>query len=174
MRPACPAPRPRPQGFTLLEISIALFIMVVLMGLCLYSFAGLEEEQMLKHPAREFEKMTLEAMRRAALHEKPQVIRFDASGFTLHYRQDPDGLPDQGQAHWARRVTLPADMRLSLRRWGAAQFTPASGQRLVIAPGGLCEPVVARFELNQAWIEVGVDPLTGRTRDLDLHLSPGS
>jgi hypothetical protein len=64
-----------------------------------------------------------------------------------------------------KRFTLPPDMSLSLRRFGSDKFVPAAGQRLIIAPSGLCEPLTARFEQGRSWFEVTLDPLTGGARE---------
>ena len=46
------------------------------------------------------------------------------------------------------------NLKLTLQRFGSEKFAPAAGQRLVVAPGGLCEPLTARFELGSSWIEI--------------------
>ncbi|WP_075090517.1 pilus assembly FimT family protein [Verrucomicrobium spinosum] len=55
-----PPVRRGPQGFTLLEISIVLFIMALLVGLCIYSFGGLTAERELRKPVMELQRMTME------------------------------------------------------------------------------------------------------------------
>jgi prepilin-type N-terminal cleavage/methylation domain-containing protein len=174
MRPLISSPvRRGPPGFTLLEISIVLFIMVLLVGLCIYSFGGLTAERELRKPVSELQRMTMEAVRRAALQEKPQVILFEPTGFAIRYRQDPDGIRQKDEDEfYIRRVKLPPAMKLTLRRWGAEKFVPAPGQRLVVAASGLCEPLTARFELGASWLEVTVDPLSGRVIDEGMHI-PG-
>jgi hypothetical protein len=156
----------------LLEISLVLFVMSLLVGTCIYSFAGLTAEQEIRRPATEFQRMTMEAVRRAALHEKPQVIVFEPRGFAIRYRTDPDGSASPAdQQAWVRRVTLPQGMKMSLRRWGQERMQPAAGQRLVVAPGGLCEPLTARFELGSSWFELTLDPLSGGMAEEAMSLS---
>lgn len=167
--------RGRPQGFTLMEISITLFIMALLVGICIYSFGGLTAETELRKPVSELQRMTMEAVRRAALQEKAQVILFEPTGFAIRYRQEPDGLKQrEDDQTLIRRVKIPPAMKLTLRRWGSEKFTPAAGQRLVVAASGLCEPLTARFELGPSWLEVTVDPLSGRVIDEGMHIPGGS
>lgn len=170
-----PSVRRGSPGFTLLEISIVLFIMVLLMGLCVYSFGGLTAERELRKPVTELQRMTMEAVRRATLQEKPQVILFEPTGFAIRYRQDPDGLRQKDDdEYYIRRVKIPPAMKLTLRRWGSEKFVPSPGQRLIVAASGLCEPLTARFELGSSWLEVTVDPLSGRVMDEGMHIPGGS
>lgn len=171
-----PEPRARhpgraKSGFTLLELVIVLVIMALLMGVAVVNFDGVDAERDLRRPASELQRMTMEAVRRAGLYERPQMILFDARGFAMRYRTDADGRRESGDnAVWQRRVDLPPAMKLSLRRFGSNRFAPAAGQRLSIAPGGLCEPVTARFELGASWIEVTLDPLSGGVADEAMHI----
>lgn len=161
----------RSSGFTLLELVIVLVIMALLMGVAVVNFEGVGAERDLRRPASELQRMTKEAVRRAGLHERPQFILFDARGFAMRYKTDANGRAEPGDnAVWQRRVDLPPDMKLSLRRFGMNKFTPAAGQRLSIAPGGLCEPVTARFELGASWLEITLDPLSGGVGDEAMHI----
>lgn len=147
-------------GFTLLEMMIVLFIISLLSGVAVVSFNSVSREQEVRRPALEFQKLVREAVRRAAATEEPQIIVFDKKGFAMRFRNDTgDNLA------WQHRVDIPVEMTLSLRRFGADKFAAAAGQRLVIAPGGLCEPLSARFELHDSWVEFALDPLSGGARD---------
>ncbi|HSJ01556.1 MAG: Tfp pilus assembly protein FimT/FimU [Verrucomicrobium sp.] len=162
-------------GFTLLEMTVVMFIMCLLVGLCVYSFAGLTAEDELRRPATELQRMTMEAVRRASLHEKSQLIIFEPKGFAIRYKSDPDGIRRQeDQQTWVRRVSTPPTMKMLLRRWGSEKFVPAPGQRLVIASSGLCEPLTARFELNGSWLEITLDPLSGRVIDESMNVVSSS
>lgn len=56
---------------------------------------------------------------------------------------------------------LGGQAKLTVRRMGADEFTPAAGQRLLLRPGGLCEPLTLRWQKDAAWISATLDPLTG-------------
>ena len=149
-------------GFTLLEIVIVLFIIMLILGLSVMNFDGVMQEQELRKPVLEFKGLTAEAVRRAALYERPQVLVFDQNGMLLPLQAPGAGSPS---APRVKRITLPPNMSLSLRRFGSDKFVPAAGQRLIIAPSGLCEPLTARFEQGRSWFEVTLDPLTGGARE---------
>ena len=162
MRPTLQHAQLPQRGFTLLEMMIVLLIMALLMGVAVVNYDGVGIERDLRRPASELQRMTMEAVRRSGLYERPQVIVFDGKGFSMRYKTDANGRNDKNDnAIWTRRVDVPGDIKLSLRRFGMNKFTPASGQRLAIAPGGVCEPITARFEKGKAWLEITLDPLSG-------------
>lgn len=167
----CVSQRQHPGGFTLLEMVIVLFIMALLMGLAVMRFDSVSGQQEIRRPVSELQRMTQDAVRRAVLYERPQVILFDARGFAMNYKTDVNGQADaQDPVVWRRRVDTPPAMKLMLRRFGSEKFTPAAGQRLVVAPGGLCEPLTARFELGPSWIEVTLDPLSGGVQEEAMNI----
>jgi prepilin-type N-terminal cleavage/methylation domain-containing protein len=167
---ANPAPRPV-RGFTLLEMVIVLAIMALLMGVAVMSFDSVGHQQELRRPVSELLRMTAEAVQRASLYERAQVINFDARGFSMRYRTDADGRTSTDDTGlWQRRVDTPGNLKLTLQRFGSEKFAPAAGQRLVIAPGGLCEPLTARFELGPSWIEIVLDPLSGGARSEAMNI----
>lgn len=145
-----------------MEMTLVMLVMALIIGMAAYSFGGVSGEEVLRRPASEFQKMVLESVRRASLYERPQVIVFDRQGFLFRYRGDQDaGSSDGDEQVWQRRVEVPLEMVVKLRRWGQNQFAAAPGQRLVIAPGGLCEPLTVRFEHLGSWLELTLDPLSG-------------
>jgi type II secretory pathway pseudopilin PulG len=158
-------------GFTLLEMVIVLAIMILLTGVAVISFDSMGREQELRRPVTELQRMTQEAVRRAGTYERSQTITFDSSGFAMRYKSHANGKIDgDDRALWERRVDLPRRMKLTLRRFGATKFTSAAGQQLVIRPGGICEPLTARFEIGSAWIEVALDPLSGGMREETMNI----
>jgi prepilin-type N-terminal cleavage/methylation domain-containing protein len=167
---ANPVPRPV-RGFTLLEMVIVLAIMALLTGVAVMSFDSVGHQQELRRPVSELLRMTAEAVQRASLYERAQVINFDTEGFSMRYKTDADGRTSAGDTQlWQRRVDTPANLKFTLRRFGSEKFVAAAGQRLVIAPGGLCEPLTARFELGPSWIEIVLDPLSGGAQSETMNI----
>lgn len=166
------SPRHHPgRGFTILELVIVMVIIALLMGVAVVNFDGVGAERDLRRPASELQRMTMEAVRRSGLWERPQLIVFDAKGFSMRYRSDANGRAEKSDnAVWHRRVDLPPEIKLTLRRFGTGKFSPAAGQRLSIAPGGLCEPLTARFEKGAGWIEITLDPLSGGVADEAMYI----
>ncbi len=150
-------------AFTLLEIVVVLVIISLLLGLGVMSFDGILREQEFRRPATGLKRMVQDAVRRARLDERPQVIVFEAGGFAMQLKK-PAGEPGGAEPGWDR-VSVPSSMRLSIRRFGGERFLPAAGQMFVVAPGGLCEPITARFEEGSSWMQITIDPLSGGVRE---------
>lgn len=152
----------RTGGFTLMEVLMVLFIIALITGMAVMNFDGIFKEQDLRKPVLEFKDLTAEAVRRATLYERPQVLMFDKAGMVLplQVRRVGDSAPVR-----MKRFTLPPGMTLALRRFGSEKFMPAEGQRLMISPSGLCEPLTARFQQGESWFEVTLDPLTGAAKE---------
>lgn len=160
-------------GFTLLEMSVVLFIMAILAGLCIHNFSSLSQEDVIRKPVVELQRMTMGAMRRVAASAEAEVIAFEPRGFTIQYRRAADGLEATGkQERWQRRVTVPEGMKVLLKRFGASSFQPAAGQQVLFLPGSLCEPMTARFELGTSWLQIRLDPLTGGVAEEEMHIAP--
>jgi len=155
---------------------MVMMIMALVVGLAAYSFGGVDGEAVLRKPATEFQRMVMESVRRASIYETPQVILFDKTGFVMRYRNDPgSGVKfDEDSQYWLRQVKVPDQMRVMLRRWGQQDFIPALGQRLIISPGGLVEPLTVRFMQGSSWLELTLDPLTGRSADESLYVEKGA
>jgi prepilin-type N-terminal cleavage/methylation domain-containing protein len=160
-------------GFTLLELVVVLFIMVLFVSVAAFSFEGVTDEQVLRTPGGELQRVAREAVRRAGMYEEAEVIVFDQRGFGVRYRDDPElngGAPDS--RHWLRRVELPQDMQLKMKRWGQKEWQPAAGQRWIVQPSGLCEPVTVRLERGRSYLEMQFNPLTGGVADERMSIQP--
>ncbi|TLD71313.1 general secretion pathway protein GspH [Phragmitibacter flavus] len=159
-------------AFTLLEMTVVMFVMAIIVGISVYSFNGMSEEDILRRPAAEFQSMVMEAVRRAGLEEQEQIILFNSSGFFMRFREVAEGrASDDNDGLWVKAVEAPGDMRISLRRWRSNKFTPALGQQLVILPGGLCEPLTIRFERKNSWLELSLDALGGGVREEAMEIA---
>ena len=60
--------------------------------------------------------------------------------------------------------------KLTVRRAGAKDFAPATGQRMLLRPGGLCEPLTLRWERDTQWIMATLDPLTASFINMEDNL----
>ena len=80
----------RARGFTLLEMSMVLFIMVLFVSVGAYSFQGSADEEILRIPAAELQRMARESVSRAGTYEEQQTIVFEKNGFGVRFRSDAD------------------------------------------------------------------------------------
>lgn len=159
-------------GFTLLEMTMVMFIMAIFISVAALSFEGVTDEQILRTPAAELQRMAREAVSRAGIYEQPETIVFEKTGFGIRYRGDA-AATDGGKAqYWLRRVQTPADMRLLMKRWGQNRWQPAAGQQWMALPSGLCEPLSIRMEWGRSFTEMQFNPLTGGVAEETTYIAP--
>lgn len=161
------------SGFTLLEMMVVLFIMILLLGIAIFSFTGVQEREVIVKPAAELKRMAREAVGRAGLFEEPQMIVFEKDGFAMRYRGDASATATGAdpRSAWTRRVQVPENMVIKIRRWGTNQWQPATGQRWMVLPSGLCEPIGVRMELGRSFVEMQFNPLTGGVAEEVLNIA---
>lgn len=161
-----------PAGFTLLEMVIVLVIIILLLGVSVMSLRGIEDQQTMRTPALELQRMAREAVRRAGMYEETQVIAFEKNAFTIRYKSDAKAVADADRhAVWQRRVDIPPAMRMSIQRWGKTDWIPSAGQRWVVQPSGLCEPLAVRFEMGNSVIALRFNPLTGGVAEETMNIA---
>lgn len=160
-------------GFTLLELTVVLFIMALFVTVAAVSFQGMDGEQVLREPAEELQRMAREAVRRAGMYEQPEVIVFEKHGFGIRYRDDVNATPENGgTTRWMRRVQIPEDITFRMKHWGQSEWKPAAGQRWLVQASGLCEPLAVRLERGNSYIEMQFNPLTGGVADEHMSIHP--
>lgn len=165
--------RQRSAGFTLLELTVVLFIMAVFVTVAAVSFQGIDGEQVLRTPADELQRTAREAVRRAGMYEQPEVIVFEKNGFGIRYRDDLAASEANGGAtQWVRRVVIPDDITVRMKHWGQNEFKPAAGQRWMVQPSGLCEPLTVRLDRGRSFIELQFNPLTGGVAEEHMSIAP--
>lgn len=136
--------RPASSGaFTLLEMIIVLAIATLLIGIGVSAAGMLADEHELRGVARNAEVTFMQAMTRVLNTSAPQSVNLDA---------------------------VAAGRKLTVRRAGTKDFVPATGQRMLLRPGGLCEPITLRWQQDTHWLTATLDPLTASFTDLEDNL----
>lgn len=161
-----------PAGFTLLEMTMVIFIMAIFISVAAFSFQGVTDEQILRTPAAELQRMAHEAVSRAGIYEQQETIVFEKAGFGIRYRGDASAAGGGNAQYWLRRVQTPPNMRLLMKRWGQDRWVPAAGQQWVALPSGLCEPLSIRMEWGRSFTEMQFHPLTGGVADETTYIAP--
>lgn len=132
------------SGFTLLEMIVVLAIAALIIGIGAGAAGMLMEEHELHGVARDAEVVFMQAMSRVLATTTPQAVNLD---------------------------TLTYGRKLTYRRAGGSEFLPATGQRLLLRPGCLCEPFTLRWQQEDGrWISATLDPLTAAFTDLEDNL----
>ena len=159
-------------GFTLIEMVVVMLIIALLLGISVMSFQGVTEQQTLRTPALELQRMAREAVRRAGMYEQTQTIAFEKNAFSIRYKSDAKSVADaDSKTVWQRRIDIPQNMRMSVMRWGGQEWLPATGQKWIVQPSGLCEPLSVRFELGPSHLEMRFNPLTGGVAEETMFIA---
>ena len=156
------APRPgsRTAGFTLIEIAIVMFLMVMLTLIAVPSVTRFGNENALRSCARELATQARTARRLAIQQQRPYEIRFDEAGFYLAPFGAGTNLADEVFTDLPAPHNLSADISWQLTRWAERNPSREKTQRWIFEPSGVCEPVRVRFDRTDSYLELSFHPLT--------------
>ena len=141
----------RTRGYTLLEVSLVVAIIVLLVGAVVPLSSGFVREQRLRDSVRGLLVLAKTARTEAMTTGRAAEVVFGKGGFAL---------VRTGEEEPSESVRLPRGMRYQLLPFGADKALRPDGQRWIFQPTGLCEPLTVRIMEEEAWIEVRFDPLT--------------
>lgn len=165
--------RRRDGGFTILELVIVLAIAMLIIGSGMGLMYVNRDEARLNEASRSIEVLAKRARTIATLEQKPYALEFRDREVTLMpYAQalldpgDRESLlestgeaPRGGQTNW----TGDEEMSLQVMRWGGSDWIPVTKldrQIWRFDPGGICEPIGVRINMEESWIAVQFHPLT--------------
>ncbi len=148
--------RSRQAGITLLELTVALSLLVALIGLAAVLFSGLDREQELLRPGLALQKLVEKAHRTARVEGQPVSLRLTSNGIQSD----------------ASEVRLPRGFVLQVRRWGSERWLSASEIIWRFEPNGLCEPLSLRIATSDAssYYEMDFHPLTAAVQNERLWI----
>jgi prepilin-type N-terminal cleavage/methylation domain-containing protein len=133
----------RAPGFTLLELVVVLAIAALIIGIGAGAARQISEDHALRRATYEAEGILMRAMTTAVATAQPQSVELKE---------------------------LRGNFQLTVRRAGAAEFMMADKQRLLLRPGGLCEPLTLRWQKGADWISATLDPLTATLAETEDNL----
>lgn len=137
------SPMRRAAAFTLLEMIVVLAIAALVIGIGAGAVARMSEENEIRHVTSEAEGRLLQAAAQALSTTLPQSVRLGE---------------------------LAGGLKLTVRPAGTDEFLPVEDRRLLLRPGGLCEPLTLRWQQGSAWISATLDPLTGAFAETEENL----
>lgn len=145
----------RQAGLTLIEISLALGIAVVLGAVALPAMGSWIEEHKLRSQLTEFAEVTMRARLEAESTGESRWI-------ALSPQEDEDAEASPWQFFPAPGFVL--ESQNSEGKWAAAP------PYLRIEAGGVLNPRLYRISLGERWISFRFDPLTGHLREEEFSL----
>jgi hypothetical protein len=140
------------SGSTLLELIAVMCIMLLIIGIGFGSFKFLDEKDPIEEASQNLAQMSKFALNTAVLQHRGMMIGFEKESF---------GVVGASVDKMAT-FSLPANMKMFIRRWGSKGWEDAEGQIWKFGEHGICEPLKFRFEIkNGSSHEVEFHPLTG-------------
>lgn len=161
----------RAAAFTLLEVMVVLAIAALIVGIGAGAMQNIGQENELKKATQAVEGVFMTAVHRAYTSSYAHVVAFDEQGVMLLGANPQEANAETAPAA-STSVTFPQGTRLLLRRMGSDRMVPAAGQRVLLRPGGLCEPLMLQFSWQGSTVSTSLDPLTGGFTDVEEILQP--
>lgn len=151
----------RTRGYTLLEVSLVVAIIVLLVGAVVPLSSGFVREQRLRDSVRGLLVLAKTARTEAMTTGRAAEVVFGKGGYVL---------VRAGEEEPSESVRLPRGTRYQLLPFGADKSLRPDGQRWIFQPTGLCEPLTVRIMEDEAWIEVRFDPLTAGIEEESYYI----
>jgi prepilin-type N-terminal cleavage/methylation domain-containing protein len=173
------------RGFTLLEMCIVLFIIMLFAAAGLPAIESAFTEQTMRADSRELALMVRTAVLQSSDQHRPYVIDLTSSNFYLHPAEAMVGGKDQSDQDAASdadssdktNTDLQSEDVEVMHAMGSGnkllapdpdkprQWVPMTPTQWRFQPGGLCLLPRVRFERDRSWQELGFNPLTGNVED---------
>jgi prepilin-type N-terminal cleavage/methylation domain-containing protein len=146
----------RARGFTLIEIALAIFILLLILVLAVPSFSGVIANRRLKQSLDEFNNLVRQAQLLSVTERRPYLIVWGKNNVMVRpeaFAQDEEAKA-KAEFHLSRGGTLKLSLPVAL-----AQKYPAEW---IFWPSGTCEPAIVRFQGPAGSWTANYSPLTGR------------
>jgi type II secretory pathway pseudopilin PulG len=130
----------RCRAFTLIEIVIAFFILMLLLLLALPSLNGVLANKRLQHSLNQFNNLVREAQERSVTERRPYLIVWSKKGVSLRpeaFAKDEEIKP-KAEFQLGRRDILKIALPAALTKNPPAEW--------IFWPSGTCEPAIVQFK----------------------------
>jgi type II secretory pathway pseudopilin PulG len=146
----------RAPGFTLIEIAIAVFILMILMTLAIPSVSGVLADRRLHRSLDAMNDIVRQAQEHSVAERRPYLIAWQRNSIVLR----PEAIgKDESNAPTAR-LALSKGHAFLLRLPAALESDPLA--QWIFWPSGTCEPANVSFKGPDGTWEVNYSPLTAR------------
>lgn len=146
----------RARGFTLIEIALAIFILMLLLMLAVPSFTGVIANRRLKESLDGFNNLVRQAQERSVTERRPYLIVWGNNNVVV--RPEAFAEDEEAKAKAEFRTSRGSTLRLSLPVALMEKY-PAEW---IFWPSGACEPAIVRFQGPAGSWTANYSPLTGR------------
>ena len=146
----------RARGFTLIEIALSIFILLLILVLAVPSFSGVIANRRLKQSLDDFNSLVREAQERSVSERRPYLIVWGKNSVAVRpevFAEDEEEKPTTvfrlGKGSW-------------LRLWLPAALTEKHAAEWVFWPSGICEPATVQFKGPAGAWTANYSPLTAQ------------
>lgn len=146
----------RVRGFTLIEIAISVFILMILMLLAIPSVEGVLADRRLQRSLTAMNQIVLQAQEHSVKERRPYLIVWQRNAVILR----PESLAKSDSDEPVAQLALDKGHAFALRLPAALEKNPAA--QWIFWPSGTCEPANVRFNGPDGSWEVNYAPLTAR------------
>ena len=164
----CTYPSKKTQkGFTLVEVFLAIFVLIMIIGISIPNLSHYLSNEALRKTTREFKILTRTAYREALTGLKPIQIQFNRRAFSIILKEKPSDV--------LKSVQVPNGVDYEIKYWDDNDWRiPTVNDddqqlRWTFDPSGLCEPLEIRFRKESSWVVLIMDPLTGNPADEEYY-----
>jgi prepilin-type N-terminal cleavage/methylation domain-containing protein len=170
--------RSRSQGFSLLEMVIALFIVSLLFGMAIMATRQFFGDEELRSASQKLALLAKTARQAALRENRPYEIMVEADRLTLHPVQNESEKGEAGsefdplseQKHQAEELVLPSSVKLKIKVWGSEDWVKPKRSAWRFTASGLCAPDSFRLERGESWIQMTFNPLTANRQEQEWYL----
>jgi prepilin-type N-terminal cleavage/methylation domain-containing protein len=156
--------RPRSAGFTLIELSIALFVLAVLVAFAAPSFLRAYNSQVLRETALTFSTTCQLARVQAVTQQRPAMLRIDLERqvfWVVQTAKTEDGT--EGEEQTVKVVELPPRVRLMAAERADGEFRGEKRVEVTFYPNGTCDSLSVLFRGGEpGGLAATLDPITGQ------------
>jgi prepilin-type N-terminal cleavage/methylation domain-containing protein len=143
------------RGFTLIEIALSIFILLLLLMLAVPSFSGVIANRRLKQSLDEFNNLVRQAQTRSVTERRPYLIVWGKNNVVV--RPEAFAQDEEAKAKAEFRLNRGSTLRLSL----PVALTEKYPAEWIFWPSGACEPAIVRFQGPAGSWTANYSPLTG-------------
>ncbi len=144
------------RAFTLIEIALSLFILMLLLMLAVPSLTGVVASRRLKQSLDGFNDLVRQAHERSVTERRPYIIVWGKNSVLVR----PESFAEDEEAKPAAvyRLSTGTLLRLSLPAALAAKYPP----EWIFWPSGNCEPAIVQFKGPAGLWTANYSPLTAQ------------
>lgn len=173
------------SGFTLMEMLVSLFLIILIVTFAAVSVDSVSEEARLQRPATEVKSFAKRAVKSAVAEQRSYSVIFYPSFFLMRetYPEMVEEEQDFGfnlfgdaedeealRSIVVYKHELGDGVAVEVRRWNAAEWVAPEEEEWVFEPSGLCEPLSVRFTRKGGYVEIDFNPLTAGVQDERLYI----